>query len=73
MAPWLTSVVERLAGRKLTVTSAQAPAAAEAAPPQPEPSEANGGSDARAEAMSSPAVQALLDVFPAEIRDVEEM
>ena len=73
VAPWLTSVVERLAGRKLTVTSAQAPAASEVAPPPPEPVAANGGSDARAEAMSSPAVQALLDVFPAEIRDVEEM
>ena len=27
----------------------------------------------KAEAMSSSAVQAMLDVFPAEIRDVEEM
>jgi hypothetical protein len=29
--------------------------------------------DARSEALASPAVQALLDVFPAEIRDVEEI
>jgi hypothetical protein len=29
--------------------------------------------DLRAEALSSSAVQAMLDVFPAEIRDVEEM
>ncbi len=29
--------------------------------------------DLKAEAMSSSAVQAMLDVFPAEIRDVEEM
>jgi len=29
--------------------------------------------DLKAEAMSSSAVQAVLDVFPAEIRDVEEM
>ena len=32
-----------------------------------------GGRDLKAEAMSSSAVQAMLDVFPAEIRDVEEM
>jgi hypothetical protein len=29
--------------------------------------------DLKAEALSSTGVQALLDVFPAEIRDVEEM
>ena len=29
--------------------------------------------DLKAEAMSSSTVQAMLDVFPAEIRDVEEM
>jgi hypothetical protein len=29
--------------------------------------------DLKAEALSSPGVQALLDVFPAEIRDVEEI
>jgi len=29
--------------------------------------------DLKAEAMSSSAVQAVLEVFPAEIRDVEEM
>ena len=32
-----------------------------------------GSRDLKAEAMSSSAVQAMLDVFPAEIRDVEEM
>ena len=34
---------------------------------------ADGKRDLKAEAMSSSAVQAMLDVFPAEIRDVEEM
>jgi hypothetical protein len=29
--------------------------------------------DLKAEAMSSSTVQAMLDVFPAEIRDIEEM
>jgi hypothetical protein len=48
-----------------------------AVPPKAEPSKgdspAAGKRDLKAEAMSSSAVQAMLDVFPAEIRDVEEM
>jgi hypothetical protein len=50
---------------------ASAPAPAQGA--APEAVRGDGERDARAEALSSPAVQALLDVFPAEIRDVEEM
>ena len=34
---------------------------------------AKGKRDLKAEAMSSPAVQAVLDVFPGEIKDVEEL
>ena len=34
---------------------------------------AAGTRDLKAEALASTAVQAMLDVFPAEIRDVEEM
>jgi DNA polymerase-3 subunit gamma/tau len=76
--PWLESVVERLAGRKLAVTATQAESAPEAAAPSSAaqaPAGEPGGAarDVRTEAMASPAVQALLDVFPAEIRDVEEM
>ena len=41
--------------------------------PSPAADKAKGGRDLKAEAMSSSAVQAMLDVFPAEIRDVEEM
>ena len=73
--PWLESLVERLSGRKIAVVAAQAAGGTETAPPaaaQAVPA-ADAGGDAKAEAMSSPAVQALLDVFPAEIRDVEEM
>jgi hypothetical protein len=49
-----------------------------AAAPSTEPSRKDAGDqgakrDLKAEAMSSTAVQAMLDVFPAEIRDVEEM
>jgi DNA polymerase-3 subunit gamma/tau len=72
---WLEATAEKVAGRRVTVTAVQAaapsnePAVAQAAAPE-KPSAAR---DLRAEAMSSSAVQAMLEVFPAEISDVEEM
>ncbi len=86
--PWLESAAERLAGRRIVVTAVQAaeggagaPQASasptksrEAQPTAPAAAPATApGRDLKAEAMSSSAVQAMLDVFPAEIRDVEEM
>jgi hypothetical protein len=73
--PWLESTTQRLAGRKVPVTAVQAAAdaaeaAAPAAPPAPDQAPKR---DLKAEALESSAVQAMLDVFPAEIRDVEEM
>jgi DNA polymerase-3 subunit gamma/tau len=74
---WLESAAEKAAGRRISVIAVQSEAAA--APPvkdPPSPPPAPGASarrDLKAEAMSSSAVQAMLDVFPAEIRDVEEM
>ncbi|HWV93788.1 MAG TPA: DNA polymerase III subunit gamma/tau, partial [Vicinamibacterales bacterium] len=73
---WLEAAAERLSGRKIVVSAVQAAtdngeplssepkAAAPAGPPK---------RDLKAEALESTGVQALLDVFPAEIRDVEEM
>ena len=74
---WLEPLAERVAGRKLSVVAVQAdvpaapaPAAQDTASSKP----ASGGKrDLKSEAMESPAVQAVLDVFPAEIRDVEEI
>ena len=75
---WLEATVERLAGRKVAVAAVQAeasPAAGAAARGDAVTAAANdsGKRDLKAEAMSSAAVQAMLDVFPAEIRDIEEM
>jgi DNA polymerase III subunit gamma/tau len=79
---WLESLAQRLSGRRIPVVAVQAEAAAPSAAipvgaaPLPGRSDGSPGDpdrDARAEALSSPAVQALLEVFPAEIRDVEEM
>jgi DNA polymerase-3 subunit gamma/tau len=72
--PWLEEVASRLAGRTMTVTTvnvAQTASAPEAAPAvDPEESRK---AQLKARAMTDSGVQALLDVFPAEIRDVEEM
>ena len=75
---WLETTAARVAGRRIAVTAVQAtasagasPAPASATPAAPEkPATVR---DLRAEALSSSAVQAMLEVFPAEIRDVEEM
>ncbi|HVC20450.1 MAG TPA: DNA polymerase III subunit gamma/tau [Vicinamibacterales bacterium] len=74
---WLESIAARLAGRRIQVVSTEvAPAAAapaaEAAGAAAGPETAH-RSDLKAQAMAEPAVQALLDVFPSDIRDVEEM
>ena len=54
-------------------THAASPSAASSAS-SPAPADApKAKRDLKAEAMSSSTVQAMLDVFPAEIRDVEEM
>ena len=72
---WLEAAAERLTGRKIVVVAVQAAESGEA--PEPEPKSAAPVAapkrDLKAEALSSTGVQALLDVFPAEIRDVEEM
>jgi DNA polymerase III subunit gamma/tau len=64
---WLEAAAERLSGRKIVVSAVQA-AADNREPVSPAPKR-----DLKAEALESTGVQALLDVFPAEIRDVEEM
>jgi hypothetical protein len=74
---WLEAAAERVAGRKVTVSAAQADlapdAAAASAPAASTEAKADAKRDLKAAALESSAVQAMLDVFPAEIRDVEEM
>jgi DNA polymerase-3 subunit gamma/tau len=69
---WLESVAQRIAGRKVTIASANGAENA-AAPAAGESPKADRKSALREQAMGDPGVQALLEVFPAEIRDVEEM
>jgi DNA polymerase-3 subunit gamma/tau len=79
---WLESVALGLAGRRIAFASAQAdasaapPAAAEptaAAAAKPEKQSAEKKSALREQALADAGVQTMLEVFPAEIRDVEEM
>jgi DNA polymerase-3 subunit gamma/tau len=71
---WLESVAQQVGGRRLTVTGvlggaeAVAPAAVSAAD-----SGASKQSALREQALANESVQAMLEVFPAEIRDVEEI
>ena len=69
---WLEDLVERVAGRRLSVTAVQSNAPAAAADVAPEPS-LQEARDLKAQALESSTVQAVLDVFPAEIGDVEEV
>jgi hypothetical protein len=72
---WLEQLASEVAGRQVTIasteeggaTAPQAPAAGA------EPGDRKKPADLKAEAMADAAVQAMLDVFPAEISDVEEM
>src|SRR5688572_10566588 len=72
---WLESAAERVAGRRIMVEAVQSAAAPDAGSAPAAPPAADGGAkrDLKAEAMTSSAVQAILDVFPAEISDVEDM
>jgi DNA polymerase-3 subunit gamma/tau len=64
---WLEAAAARVAGRPITVTSVQADTEAK------ETGTPSARRDLKAEAMSSSGVKALFEVFPAEIRDVEEI
>jgi len=80
--PWVEEAAQRLAGRRIAIAIVQAEASDDApqegsragtdVPATAAPA-ATPRRDLKAEAMSSSVVQAMLDVFPAEIRDVEEM
>jgi DNA polymerase-3 subunit gamma/tau len=75
---WLESIAQPLAGRKITFASATSEGGA-AAPPadegqaQAEKAKADKKTAQREQALADASVQAMLEVFPAEIRDIEEM
>jgi DNA polymerase-3 subunit gamma/tau len=68
---WLESIAQQLTGRRMAVRGVQADGAPAADPEGAR--EADRKSELRQRALADAGVQALLEVFPAEIRDVEEM
>jgi hypothetical protein len=67
---WLEALASQVSGRRIAVTAvmtAPETSPAVAAPP-PDPK-----AELRRQALAEPGIQAMLEVFPAEIRDVEEM
>ena len=78
--PWLETLAQQLGGRKIGVVGVQTDASAvtdtqssEKAGGSAEKSAADRKSALREQAMADAGVRALLEVFPAEIRDIEEM
>jgi DNA polymerase-3 subunit gamma/tau len=69
---WLESVAMQAAGRKLAIVAAQADPAASPSAAEDKKA-ADRKSALREQAMADAGVQTMLEVFPAEIRDVEEM
>ena len=70
---WLESLAQKIGGRKIAVAAEQVQPQASSAPLAAAQSDAANKQSLREQAMSDAGVKALLEVFPAEIRDVEEM
>jgi len=78
---WIESIAQQATGRKIAVASVQSESAAPPsgapgtgdAPPKAEKRSTDKKQALREQALADAGVQALLEVFPAEIRDVEEM
>ena len=70
---WLESVAARLSGKRMPVTAVQSDTATPPSAGNNEASPTPPKRDLKAEALASSGVQAMLDVFPAEIREVEDL
>jgi hypothetical protein len=71
--PWLEGIAENVAGRRITVTAEEAAGPAHAGDTPSHAAPPAGQDELREKAMKSEGVQALLDVFGAEIKEIEEM
>jgi hypothetical protein len=71
--PVLEALATRLAGRRITVVAETSAGGAAPSATAGRPGEPDRKSALKEEALADAGVQALLEVFAAEIRDVEEM
>jgi len=71
---WLEAAAQKISGRRVAVTAVM-PETSTASSTGAPPVDATGAKkiELREQALADAGVQALLEVFPAEIRDVEEM
>jgi len=73
---WLETLAQEVTGRRMVVTAevarGEASLEAMAAGTRPDPA-VNPNADLRAAAMQNPVVQSLLEIFPAEVKDVTEL
>ena len=70
---WLDALASQIAGRRMAVVSAEGAAARNPGTAAPATPEKDRQSELRQQALADTGVQAMLDVFAAEIKDVEEM
>jgi hypothetical protein len=72
---WLESIAQQVAGRRIVAACVLGATAAEAAaqPAAEDRTAADKKSALRQQALADAGVQTMLEIFPAEIRDVEEM
>ena len=70
---WLESIAQQAGGRKIAVSAVQHGGRACRRRPAAPRRSADKKAELRKQAMADAGVQAMLEVFPAEIRDVEEM
>ncbi len=70
---FLEALASRVAGRKMRVSAMQSTSEAGPGATPPGAGDEGRAADLKARAMADPGVQALLEMFPAEIRDVEEI
>jgi DNA polymerase III subunit gamma/tau len=71
--PWLESLAQEVAGRKMSVVSVSGAPDGQPDEKSDQTAGASKAADLRVEALKNSAVQALLEVFPAEIRVIEEL
>ena len=71
---WLESIAQQVAGRRIAAACVLGATSEAAAPPAAEDrTAADKKSALRQQALADVGVQTMLEIFPAEIRDVEEM
>ncbi len=70
---WLENLASKVVGRKVTVTAGQVNADPQADTRSASEPSGDASGDLRAEAMDDKVVQAMLEVFPAEIQDIEKI